>query len=521
MGGQFATEGEQIRGVPLQPATNPKLRILKLCMRRAWGGGRRWTPCAISAHGEVPPTVPRTPVESEMKIPEWVYKRITAITQVVVGDGRRAITQRCVLQQFLVDLWLAEPNDKGWVVCTQRDIRNYYHPLLSKCEINHQDKRQKVKRLIDALPDIASDFDFKAGQASQDVNMRKPSLWQFNPVRPKSDVGSLKLVDAATGESFTFRQILRVNGKAPKHTLNLGKRQAGLKRKEQAWLKGVTRGRMHRNFLRQLKTMVPDDYYRAGIRSLNHLYNAKIEGDLVTYDHTYRLTFGGRYYDRAFQNLPNPLKSKFRYGLLNYDIRSCSLACINRLCKRYHVDHRVKSSIYEMMMKKTGLTRKQCKKMVHSTTYRIGRVTVGVAGGLGKRVLGWVGTEKAAMKILRWWKAYVRPLRATLEELITKIYQRHRESCSSPRNYHRIKNDLGLVLDLKGEKYARDRKHDQQYARDKSLLAFMICGVEQTYIREVVRLNPGVVCMLDHDGVVALRELLLPDWPGFKLELKE
>ncbi|MDA5479711.1 hypothetical protein PGS49_03420 [Yersinia intermedia] len=455
-----------------------------------------------------------------MKIPEWVYSRITAIAKVVVGEGQRAINQRGVLRRFLVDIWLAERNDKGWVVCTQRDIRSLYHPLLSKCEINHQGKRQKVARLIDVLSDIAADFYFEEGFASQDVKKRKPSLWQFNPIRPKSDVGSLRLVDAATGQHFTFKQILRANGKAPKHTLNLGKRQAGLKSKEQVWLKGVTRGRMHRNFLRQLRTMVGGDYYRQGIRSINHLYNGKIEGDYVVYDHTYRLTFGGRYYDRAFQNLPNPLKSKFRHGLLNYDIRSCSLACINRLCKRYHVDHRVKSSIYEMMMKKTGLTRKQCKNMVHTTTYRIGRVTVGVASGLGERILAWVDTKKAAMKILRWWKAYVRPLRIALEELVTKIHQRHRETCNSPRNYHRIENDLGLVLDLKDEKYNRKKKHAQQYARDKNLLAFMICGVEQAYIREIVRLNLGAICMLDHDGVVALRELKLPDCLGFKLELK-
>ncbi|WP_145480287.1 hypothetical protein [Yersinia similis] len=73
-------------------------------------------------------------------------------------------------------------------------------------------------------------------------------------------------------------------------------------------------------------------------------------------------------------------------------------------------------------------------------------------------------------------------------------------------------------MDLKGEKLDRKKKHHEQYARDKSLLAFVVCGVEQAYIREVVRLNPSVVCMLDHDGVVALRELPLP---GFKLELKE
>lgn len=77
-----------------------------------------------------------------------------------------------------------------------------------------------------------------------------------------------------------------------------------------------------------------------------------------------------------------------------------------------------------------------------------------------------------------------------------------------------------MVLDLKDKKYDQKKKHHEQYARDKSLLAFMVCGVEQAYIREVVRLNPSVVCMLDHDGVVALRELRPPDWSGFKLELK-
>ncbi len=63
-------------------------------------------------------------------------------------------------------------------------------------------------------------------------------------------------------------------------------------------------------FVKELRSREPDHYYRAGICSLNHLYNGKIEGEYVTYDHHYRLTFGGRYYDQAFQNLPNELKSK-------------------------------------------------------------------------------------------------------------------------------------------------------------------------------------------------------------------
>lgn len=49
----------------------------------------------------------------------------------------------------------------------------------------------------------------------------------------------------------------------------------------------------------------------------------------------------------------------------------------------------------------------------------------------------------------------------------------------------------------------------------------MTTGVEQAYIRELVRLNPGRVCMLDHDGVVALGELVLPDWAGFNLTIKD
>jgi hypothetical protein len=63
--------------------------------------------------------------------------------------------------------------------------------------------------------------------------------------------------------------------------------------------------------------------------------------------------------------------------------------------------------------------------------------------------------------------------------------------------------------------------HHQQYAQNKGLIAHFIFGVEQAYIREVVKLNPRRVCMLDHDGVVALRELILPNWLGFKLKIKD
>ncbi|HHQ6601114.1 TPA: hypothetical protein ACSTLW_001930 [Serratia fonticola] len=40
---------------------------------------------------------------------------------------------------------------------------------------------------------------------------------------------------------------------------------------------------------------------------------------------------------------------------------------------------------------------------------------------------------------------------------------------------------------MKGEKLDRKKKHDQQYAKNKSLLAFMVSGVEQAYTREVMR----------------------------------
>lgn len=78
-----------------------------------------------------------------------------------------------------------------------------------------------------------------------------------------------------------------------------------------------------------------------------------------------------------------------------------------------------------------------------------------------------------------------------------------------------------MILDLNSEEYLRKRAHHQQYARNKVLLAFTICGVEQAYIREVVRLNPGKVCMLDHDGVVATGALSLPGWRGFTMKVKD
>jgi len=105
--------------------------------------------------------------------------------------------------------------------------------------------------------------------------------------------------------------------------------------------------------------------------------------------------------------------------------------------------------------------------------------------------------------------------------LLERVHDAHRKSCSSPRNYHRYANEVGLILDLNSEEYQREKTHHQQYAQNKALLAFMICGVEQAYIRDVVRLNPGKVCMLDHDGVVATGALSLPDWRGFTMKVKD
>lgn len=454
-----------------------------------------------------------------VKIPKWIYDRITELTDCVVGDTQWAVTRRQILRRFLAHIWL-EADDDGWTICTVRDIRSCYASLLSECEINYQ-SRASISMLVDFLPTLP-DIEFRAGKACVDVKKRKASAWRFNPQQSVSAFGKLNLVDLETGESVNFRDLLKANGKAPRHVIDVEKRQTDLKRRETAFLGRIARGRMHISLVRALRSREPDAYYRAGIRSLNHLYNGKIEGQYVSYDHHYRLTFGGRYYDSAFQNLPNELKAKFRAGLLNYDIEACNLACLNHLFREYKVDYCVDASIYGEMMEHTGLTRKQCKQMVHTTTYRIGRVTIGINDGLGAKVYGWCGNRrKKALKILRWWNQYVNPLRCALESLLERVHDAHRKNCSSPRNYHRYTNEVGLILDLNSEDYQREKTHHQQYARNKALLAFMICGVEQAYIREVVRMNPGRVCMLDHDGVVATGALSLPDWRGFTMKVKD
>lgn len=461
-----------------------------------------------------------------MKIPKYVHNRISTITRYVIDDGTQwTINRRIALRLFLAEIWLSETDDDGWVTCTARDIRGSYSSLLVECKIEYMGEgfSSTLAKFLPRLPDI----DFRKGKSSKDPEKRKSGQWQFNPQCPLSASGEpemceLWLVDLETGEAVKFKDLLKGNGKAPKHAIDLEKRQTELKQCEKVFLARVARGRMHISFVEALRNRVPDIHYRAGIRSLNHLYNAKIEGQYVTYDHHYRLTFGGRYYDQAFQNLPNELKSKFRSGLQNYDIEACNLACLNWLFREYELDYRVKSSIYKTMMEHTELTRKQCKQMVHTTTYRIGRVTLGVNDGLGEKVFEWCGNRrKKAVKILRWWDSYVIPLKAALETLLERVQDRHHKNCLSPRNYHRYTNAVGLILDLNSEEYLRKRAHHQQYARNKVLLAFIICGVEQAYIREVVRLNPGKVCMLDHDGVVATGALSLPDWRGFTMKVKD
>lgn len=339
-----------------------------------------------------------TEKEYPVKIPKWVYDRITEITGCVMGDTQWAVTRRQTLRWFLAHIWLGETDDDGWTICTVRDIRSCCASILGQCEISYQGECF-MSTLTDFLPTLP-DIEFRAGKASKDPEKRRASAWRFNPQQPVSVLGKLNLVDADTGESINFRDLLKGNGKAPGHAIDVEKRQTDLKQREKAFLSKIARGRMSIQFVKELRSRepdvstLPDLHYRAGIRSLNHLYNGRIEGKYVTYDHHYRLTFGGRYYDQAFQNLPNELKAKFRTGLLNYDIEACNLACLNHLFRQYDVDYRVKSSIYKTMMEHTGLTRKQCKQMVHTTTYRIGRVTIGVNDGLGAKVYKWCGNSK-------------------------------------------------------------------------------------------------------------------------------
>lgn len=461
------------------------------------------------------------------KIPKWVYDRIQEICNIVVDDGQMRVNRRQCLRRFLVHIWL-ESDEDGWTIVTKRTIRTDFNALDRHWHILVKGRRMHVLPL-EIFPKLIPELEFHAGKAAKDGNKRKSDRWQFDPKRPSSDIGQLLLVDVDTGETFDVWKQLRKIGKAPQHNFDLiPKSQYELKKREKQWLKGVPRGRMHLSFIEQLKEQLPISYYKMGIRSLNHLYNAKVEGDYVTYDHTYKLTFGGRYYDKAYQNLPGDLKASFRNGLLNYDIAGCCLACLNTLFKRYDITYRVDSVLYQTIMEKSGLERKQCKKLVLATIYRIGKVTIGIQKGIGEDVYHWLGNDEAkAKELLAWWKQKAKPLRMALGRLVRRIKRQHRINCASPRQYHLYPNDIGLVLNLKQEKYERKRRNNSgsitysKFAQNKGLLTHMVTGVEQAYIREVIILNLNKICMLDHDGFAAIGEIIQPEHEFIRLEVKE
>lgn len=179
-----------------------------------------------------------------VKIPKWVYDRITEITDYVVGDTQWAVTRRQTVRWFLAHIWL-ETDDDGWTICTVRDIRSSYASLLGQCEISYQGECF-MSTLTDFLPTL-SDIEFRAGKASKDPEKRRASAWRFNPLLPVCDEsarGKLNLVDLDTGESVSFRALLQGNGKAPGHAIDVEKRQTALKQTEKDFLAKVGRGRM-------------------------------------------------------------------------------------------------------------------------------------------------------------------------------------------------------------------------------------------------------------------------------------
>lgn len=118
-----------------------------------------------------------------VKIPKWVYDRITEITDYVVGDTQWAVTRRQTVRWFLAHIWL-ETDDDGWTICTVRDIRSSYASLLGQCEISYQECFMST--LTDFLPTL-SDIEFRAGKASKDPEKRRASAWRFNPLLPVCD----------------------------------------------------------------------------------------------------------------------------------------------------------------------------------------------------------------------------------------------------------------------------------------------------------------------------------------------
>lgn len=160
-----------------------------------------------------------------VKIPRWVYDRITEITGCVVGDTQWAVTRRQTLRRFLAHIWL-EADDYEWTICTVRDIRSCYASLQGQCEISYQG-RASISTLADFLSTLP-DIEFRAGKASKDSDKRKASAWRFNPQQPvcnESDRGKLNLVDLDTGESVSLSTLLKENGKAPRHEIDLEKRK--------------------------------------------------------------------------------------------------------------------------------------------------------------------------------------------------------------------------------------------------------------------------------------------------------
>ncbi|EHK8180780.1 hypothetical protein K3250_002845 [Salmonella enterica subsp. enterica] len=454
------------------------------------------------------------------KIPKWVYDRIQEVCNIVADGGQMQVNRRKCLRLFLAYIWL-ESDENGWTIVTQRDIRTNFNALLKNWRILVR-KRGMNALPLDVLPELIPELQFQAGKSAKNPNKRKSGCWRFEPKRPEDDIGQLLLIDVDTGEEFDVWGLLKKTGKAPQHNFDLiPKSQYKLKKREKQWLTGITRGRMHLNFIVQLKENIPVLYYKMGIRSLNNLYKAKVDGDYITYDHTYKLTFGGRFYDKAYQNLPGNLKGSFRSGLLNYDIAGCCLACLNTLFKRYSVKRsgeyfRVDDTLYQTMMEYSGLERKCCKLIVISTINRLGKVTIGTQNGIGEEIYHQLdNNEEKAKELLYWWKQRTKLLRVALNKLINRIKEQHQERSTSPRQYHLYPNDIGLILDLNQEGY------DSDYARNKGLLAHMIMGVEQAYIREVVKLNRGGICMLDHDGFAAIGEIVQPEHEFIRLEIKE
>jgi len=160
-----------------------------------------------------------------VKIPKWVYDRITEITGCVVGDTQWAVTRRQTLRHFLAHIWL-ETDDDGWTICTVRDIRSCYASLLGLCEISYQGQCY-MSTLVDFLQTLP-DIEFRKGKACVDAKKRKVSEWQYNPRRSVSALGKLNLVDVDTGESVCLKALLKGNGTAPGHAIDVEKRQNAL-----------------------------------------------------------------------------------------------------------------------------------------------------------------------------------------------------------------------------------------------------------------------------------------------------